>query len=167
MIDNSIFKQYLTLVDNHRVEAIYNNSYRYIKDIIWDDEKNIKYGNTRKGYDKYKSESKGYMSFSGEVSLRVETDKDNNILGYMIEEKKQINEPLLEIYKIWDDSKKSFFELLGASDPSLLEYWLDDKINVDIRCPNSFKGAIKELYDIIEEYNLNSDLKRFLDKLAK
>ena len=84
MIDNSIFKQYLTLVDNHRVEAIYNNSYRYIKDIIWDDEKNIKYGNTRKGYDKYKSESKGYMSFSGEVSLRYGTTLKNHFLSYLV-----------------------------------------------------------------------------------
>lgn len=168
MKDSDLMLKYIEQINGHRIEAIYNTSHRYIKEIIWDDDKNLEYGDTRKGYDRYKRETQGYdMSYGGVTSLRTETDRDGNIIGYMTETKKQVNEPLLEIAKIWEESKKGFFEILEINDPEPVEFWISDKIEINYRCPNSIRSAVYELKDMIDEYFFDESFKKFIDKLGK
>jgi len=162
---NTPLGSFLQEIEEHRGEAIYNTTHRYIKEIIWDDEKNKKYGDTREGYERYKRDSNGYMSYSGVVSLREETDKDNNIIGYMTEQKRQTNEPLKEIQEIYDRAVDKFCELVGgSSDSKVLKWWLDDNIHRDTQA-NTYMYGVKSLEEYLDEYSWNEEFKEFIDKI--
>ena len=157
--------EFLNKIENHRTEAIYNKEYRYIKQIIYDDELQEKYGSTREGYERYKRDLSGYASYSGEIDLRVQTDRDGVILGYFTEAKKKVNDPLSEIEKIYEDAKQEFFNILGCTDTEALEYWLSDKIHINPMEANSYLYGVKKLEIILKDYEEDEEFKVFLDKL--
>lgn len=165
-MNSDFLDKYLKDLESHRTEAIYNYSYKYIKEIIWDDEKNEKYGDSRLGYDKFRKDVRTSVSYSGVTSLR-EITIDNGIVGYISETKNQINYPLLEISEIWKSAREEFIRELGATDTRAIDFWLDDKIYIDYTEANSYRSAIMELKDIIKDYNYDEDFRFFIDKLVK
>lgn len=164
---NGPLKDFLDSCKPHRVESIYNKEYKYIKEIIWDEEKNNKYGNTRKGYDSYKQEIEGTASYSGEIELRV-TKKDGQIVGYFTETKLSSNEHLNLIFVQYQLALEKTKEILKVKDKNSFMYWLTNE-----RPPfggfkmgtNEIVGAIQNLESIIRDYNEDEEFKRYLDKI--
>ena len=157
---------FLNEIESHRTDAIYNYEYKYIKEIIWDDVKNEKYGITRAGYDKFKNEEPGYMTYSGETIIRTNIDRDGDVLGYMTETKRKINDSLNEIFEIYVRALDRFCELVESSeDTSTLKWWLDKKIHIDTMEANTYLYAVKKLETFLYEYNECPEFKTFIDKV--
>ncbi len=161
--------KYLENCQPYRVEAIYNTEYKYIKEIIWDDELQDKFGNTRAGYDKLKNDRniKGGFDFGGQTDLRVRTYEDK-IIGYMTETKKTQNDDFKILLKQYEDAKKEMYKILKVKDTDTFDYYLE---NNNISFSFSRSGAnetissIETLEEIITEYNDDPVFKRFLDKI--
>jgi|SaaInl8_200m_RNA_FD_contig_81_619839_length_10764_multi_4_in_0_out_0_8 hypothetical protein len=152
----------------HRVEAIYNTDYRYIKEIIYDTEAEERYGRSRAGYEQYGLENPGSMSFSGEIDLRIRTDIDGNVLGCMTETKRTNNDNFTHMVKQYDDAKAELIKLLDVKDIENFNYWLEEAapFRVSTRMgANETISAIEDLELIYETYNEDEDFKKFLDKI--
>lgn len=157
-------KQFIEMIESHRKEAIYNYSYKYIKEIIWDEEKNEKYGDSRVGYEIFSSTS-GRVEFSGVNSLRCEFDKDNNVKSYILETKKEVNDPLMEIIDIYNSAVDYFCNKVGSTDSKILRWWIDSNIEVNPREVNSYLSAVKELNSYLIDYEIYEDFRLFIDKI--
>jgi len=159
-------KEFLEECKEHRIEAIYNYDYRYIKEIIYDDELEKKYGNSRTGYEKFKNNEPGNMSYSGEVSLRTRVDKDDNILGYMTERKLNNNDKLNTIFEIYKNAEIRFREILKITSPETFDYWFynlgwtDEHLDV-----NNLINKIKRLERILFDYNEDMEFRNFINKI--
>lgn len=147
----------------YRTDAIYNEQYRYIKEIIWDDEYQEKYGITRKGYERFKDDHPGSISFGGKISLRSVTN--NGTVKYFTQEKKEYNTSLSEMINIYEESKDKMYEILNVKDINTFDYWFDDYTDFSFHCPNVIIDNIKELEDIINKYNTDDKFKTFIDKI--
>jgi hypothetical protein len=155
-------KEHIENCEADRIEAIYNKQYRYIKEIIWDTEAEEKYGTDRAGYEKFKQDTKGYSTYSGEIFLR-EVDG-----VYFTEEKLSYNKKLSAMYKEKDKALEKTKEILGVKDNEAFEYWINNNI------PHSFTtGAnevisyINSLEELISKYNEDEEFKHFFDKVIK
>lgn len=158
-------KQFIEMIESHRKEAIYNYSYKYIKEIIWDDEKNEKYGDGRVGYEIFTQENEVSVSFSGIESLRKVYDMDNNVKSYILETKKEVNDPLMEIIDIYNSAVDYFCNKLGSTDSKILRWWIDSNIEVNPREVNSYLSAVKELNSYLIDYEIYEDFRLFIDKI--
>lgn len=158
-------KQFIEQIENHRKYAIYNYTYKYIKDIIWDDEKNSKYGNDRKGYETFTEENDISVSFAGIDSLRTVYDMNNNIQSYIIETKEEINHPLLEIIDIFNKAIDEFCKIVGSVDSETLRWWLDKELDTSPRDVNSYMYAVKQLDRMVDDYDNYDDFRQFIDKI--
>jgi hypothetical protein len=153
------------LMDN-RLEAIYAYSYMYIKEIVIDEEKTAKYGTERSGYEQFKQNEPGWVKVAGETSLRSHIINDE-VVGYVVETENVVNTKLGVISDIYEEAKQEFFRLLGVTDPTLLEYWLDTQIEIDFRQANSYMYAVKKLDRMLVDY-FNEDeveFRAFIDRL--
>ena len=152
----------------HRVEAIYNYEYRYIKEIIYDDEFNEKFGSTREGYENWKKEkTPGGISFSGEVSLRTVTDKDK-IIGYVSESKRRENTSYMEMKKQFEEAYSKMCEIINVKDKSSFDYWFESSgYKHNITEANKFILAIEKLEELIFIYDNNSKFKKLIDKIKE
>ena len=165
---NGPLKKYLEECKIHRKESIYNKEYRYIKEIIWDDELQAKFGKTREGYDKYKNDYsiKGHVAYGGFNDLREITD-DNKIIGYLLETKKSNNESYTELIKILNNAKQATINLLNIKDLVAFDYYLDTRGFNYYNSTNELIGKIEKLEEIIDDYNNEEDFKLYLDKIIK
>lgn len=169
---NGVFAEFLENCKPHRVEAIYNTEYKYIKEIIWDDEANEKFGSSRTGYEKFKNDKdySGSMSHGGTTDLRVRTDKDGNILGYMTESKRTNNDNYEHMLKQYELAKAKLIELLDVKDLTNFEYVLEEfsPFRVSMRMgANETIDAIEGLERIYTMYNHpdETEFKDFIDKI--
>lgn len=162
-LDISVLKYLLTGAEANRKEAIYDYTYSYIKEIIFDDVANEHYGNTRTGYEKFNSNEKS-VSYSGENSLRTVT-VDSEIVGYVLETKRKVNEPLLDMKKSYDDAKEEVLRLLEVKDREAFLYWLDERYYVDPFQANSYTSGIKDLIMLVADYQEDEDLRKLIDKI--
>jgi hypothetical protein len=160
-----VLSEFLENIKPHRIEAIYNKEYRYIAQIIWDDELNEKYGSKREGYERFKSEQPGYVTHSGEIDLRVWRDHNGEELGYMTETKLNSNESYKIINEQFHGALKKTKEILDVKDHEAFDYWLNNEVNSTFRGPNECISAIKRLQSIIERYNEDMEFRAYLDKI--
>ena len=58
--------------------------YRYIKEIVWDDEAQEKYGDSRAGFERFKKDMARSRSTNTVVDLIVITDEEGNPIRYVI-----------------------------------------------------------------------------------
>jgi hypothetical protein len=157
----------------HRIESIYNKEYRYIKQIIWDDELNEKFGSTREGYEKFKNDRSipGNMSYGGEIDLRIRYDRDSGLpLGYMTETKLTSNESYKIMQEQFDNALKKTKEILDVKDEESFMYWLNNErppFGGWRRGANETISAIQHLEKIIKDYNEDEEFKSFLDKIKQ
>jgi len=160
-------KEFLEECDEHRLEAIYNYDYRYIKEIIYDEDLEKKYGNTRKGYEEFKKNEPGTMSYN-DTYLRTRRDKEGNILGYMSEKALKTNDKLNMIAEIYERAELKFREILGVTCPESFNYWFDslgwydEKLDV-----NNLINRIKRLEGILTSYDEDENFRSFIDKIKK
>ena len=161
-------KEFLEECDEHRLEAIYNYDYRYIKEIIYDEDLEKKYGNTRKGYEQFKKNELGTISYGGDVSLRTREDKEGNIIGYMSEKSLKNNDKLNMIAEIYERAELKFREILGVTCPESFNYWFDslgwydEKLDV-----NNLINRIRQLEGILTSYKEDKEFRSFIDKIKK
>jgi len=161
---NTTLQKYKDMYKPHKLEAIYNKEYRYIKEIIWDDELNKTLGNTRGGYEKY---NKGYVSFSGETSLRTVT-KDKEIIGYITETNLTSNVKWSLFREFYVLAKKETYKILEVKDIETFDYWLENSGNsLDNRDYNSYIMAIDSLESIINDYKEDKTFRKFIDKIKE
>jgi len=158
----TFLKKYIEMFEPHKLEAIYNKEYRYIKEIIWDDELNSTLGSTRKGYEKF---DKGLVSYSGEVSLRTVT-KEGNIVGYITETNLTSNVKSSMFREFYQMAKEETYRILDVKDKESFDYWLEDSgKGISFEGFNHYINGIKSLENVIEEYIEDEDFRRFLDKI--
>lgn len=162
-------KDILDELETLKSNSIYNYEYKYIKEIIWDDERNSKYGNDRNGYEKYKQEDTNtYITFSGKTSLRIVEDRTTGeIVGYIAEsECKDKSEK--RIYELRDLAKKEFYNALGVTNISEFEFWYNEYYGTCDFRNSSYTivfNQIKQLINIVKRYNEDEDFKKFIDKI--
>lgn len=170
---NGPLSEYIINALPHRVEAIYNKEYKYIKEIIWDTEAQEKFGSTREGYEKFQQDENypGGMSYGGCIDLRVRTDREGNILGYMTESKRTSNDNYKHMVKQFNDAKTKTFEILEVKDIKAFNYWLEEYASglfgFSRAGANETISAIQELEEIITRYNdpEEHEFRQFLDKI--
>lgn len=161
----SVFKPFLDECHKHRIGAIYDVNYRYIKEIIWDDETQDKYGVTREGYEKYKDEHTGQYSYSGMASLR-EVKHDSGETTYFIEEKRPVNSELSYIINQYELAKAKLFEVLEVKDIKTFEIFLTEYKDLYFtKDVNTIISNIKGFENFLSEYNNDADFKRVIDKI--
>lgn len=155
-------KQFITL----------NTEHKYIKEIIWDTEAQEKFGSTREGYERFKMDKDypGSMSFSGEIDLRIRTDREGNVLGYMTESKRTNNDNFNHMLEQYNLARAKLMEILEVKDKENFEYWLEEEapFRVSMRMgANETISAIESLERIINKYNDPDEVefKSFIDKI--
>lgn len=165
---NGALAEYLEECKQHRIKSIYNYEYRYIKEIIYDTEKEERYGTERDGYEQYKKETKGSLSYGGEVSLRTNTT-DGEIDGYVSEEKLKENINLNKMKDILSRAKQHLMNTLMVKDIGSFEYWLatlDTGMMADNKSVNGITAMIEFYEWIIEAYQGDKDYKKYVDKIV-
>lgn len=152
-------------IENNRIEAIYNYEYQYFKSMIPDTEAQLKYGNERSGYEKYKQEHIGMdIGHSREQSLRI-VSKDGVIEGYIVETKRTVNTKLGILSDAYNNARAKFAEILGCTDTKMLFYWLDENISISYNEANSYMYAVRKLDSLLNDYYNDEDFKEFIDRL--
>lgn len=176
MFEDKEFKgplaEFLNNCKPHRVEAIYNTEYNYIKEIIWDTEAQEKFGSTREGYDRFKMDKDylGNISFGGEIDLRVRTINGVPV-GYITESKRTTNDNYNHMVKQFEDAKERLFEILEVNDKEAFNYWLEEfaggLFGFSRSGANETISSIETLQQIITIYNDPHELefKQFIDKI--
>lgn len=167
---NGVLGEYLKECDLQDREPIYSFRYKYIKEIVWDDEKNIKYGDSRDGYEKFKH-SNEYIrkdtSDSFYVVLKETEDKvTRESTGYTIETKSINLKNQDKLKELVSNAQLECMSLLGIKSPSFL-FWLNGYSGYGGTYINSIDAArhkIKFLIGIIEDYAVQEDFKDFIDK---
>lgn len=169
VIFNGPLSQYLENCKKHRIESIYNIEYRYIKEIIWDDEANNKFGNDRTGYEKFKNDFNypGDLTYSGLVDLRVRIDKEGNALGYITETKLTYNESYNIMYSQYSQAKEKLYEILEIKNRETFDYWFNNYSYVNLKSGNDIIYSIKSLEEIIVKYNEEEEFKKFIDAIKE
>jgi len=165
---NGPLGQYLENCKPHRTEAIFNKEYKYIKEIVWDDDLNEKHGSTREGYEQFKAENPGYISYGGEVDLRTWYDHNGEVLGYLTETKKTSNDNYVILKKQFEDAKDELYRILDVKDRENFNYWLEEEVplHTSFRLDtNNVIENICELENIITKYKEDEEFKNFLDKI--
>jgi len=156
----------------HRVEAIYNTEYKYIKEIIWDTEAQDKFGSTREGYEKFQKDTDypGGMSYSGQIDLRIRTNREGEVLGYMTESKRTNNDNFDHMLEQYNLAREKLYEILEVKDKETFNYWLEEEapFMISMRMgANETITAIENLENIVIKYNDEDhiDFKQFIDKI--
>lgn len=117
-----------------------NLNYRYFYthqngDLIYDTLRNIKYGNTRKGYEQFKQQETNDIAHSGEVSLRAYKRRDSNgdiIEAGYVEETKT---------KILDRDRQKKLDELEAS----IRIYFCEVFNIDNPIKENLAKKIREI----------------------
>lgn len=164
---NGPLGKFLEETKQYRIPSIYNYEYRYIKEIIWDTEKQELYGSERAGYEKYKQDNlRTNVSFSCVHSLRTCT-LDNEIQGYIVESKKSTNENFNELYNIYNKARTELYTILDVKDKESFDYYIDEHVITSEfnLSENSIISRIKTLEKLIKEYNEDEYFKKVLDKI--
>lgn len=164
---NSPLSKFIEKCQEHRIESIHNNEYKYIKEIIWDTVAQEKYDCTRKGYDEYRKNNAVRVSHSGKVSLR-EITIDDEVVGYITETKRNNNPDYNIIYSQYELAKKELFKILDVKDIDNFNYWLMEEVSNHSgygSCENTIISSIKCLEKIIISYNKDSSFKKYIDKI--
>jgi len=169
---NGPLKEYILNASHYRNNASYNKEYKYIKEIIWDNEAQEKFGNTRDGYEKFRNDESypGGISYSGEIDLRIRTDVETgDVLGYLTESKKTMNDDFEHMIKQFEDAKAKTFEILGVKDVETFNFWLEEYAGGIFGFSRSGANetiiAIETLESIIIEYDKSKKFKKFIDKI--
>lgn len=161
----SVFQPYVDECHKHRIGAIYDVEYKYIKEIIWDDCAQEKYGKSREGYEQYKSENPGQYSYAGMVSLR-EVNHSSGETTYFIEEKRAVNSDLSDIVKQYELAKAKLYEILEVKDVQSFEIFLTEYKDLYFtKDVNTIISNIKGFENFLSEYNNDPDFKRVIDKI--
>lgn len=153
-----------------------NNAYNY-KYTYWiptpngmrlDVARNHEYGDTRDGYETWKKNEpqSWYAEYSGRISLRAVTDRnDNSIVGYITEEKQSDYGWQEEIKSLSDECFDKLCETLDVVDIDNFKYF----IFADLGMFKDYKMELKTRLDIMvavyEEYNFDEDYKKLIDKI--
>lgn len=167
-IKTKYLQEFIDNCQKERIEAIYNAEYKYIKEIIWDDEKNNQYGTTREGYENFKQDNNGSISHSHEIYLRENKDiKTKETLGYLIESKRTSNDNYNIMYDNFKKAKEKFIEMLEVEDTEAFEYWLESYTSIYLAKANEIINSIKTLDNILIKYNEDKEFKRFIDKIKQ
>jgi hypothetical protein len=159
--------EYLNACKPHRVEAIYNSQYRYVKEIVYDEDMEKAYGDTREGYNQFRRDVKCSVSHAGEVSLRDVRDAKGELTGYITETKLTSNEGWNLMYEQYESALEKTKELLGVEDEKNFQYWMDNsgECHISTAGANEIVNSIKSLEGIIEDYQEDEDFRRYLDKI--
>lgn len=163
---NGPLAEYINNCKPHRVEAIYDTEYRYIKEIVYDEEKQSRYGSSREGYERYKRDMEGYASYSGELDLRVQKSREGEVLGYFTESKLTSNESYKIMMQQYDMALSETKKILGVNDDEAFMFWLETEFSWGFRNgANEIISGIEKLEGIIARYESDHDFKRFIDKV--
>lgn len=154
-----------------RVEAIYNKEYRYIKEIVWDDEANKKYGTSREGYEQYQKDNTNlYATFTNIESLRRMQTRDANKtdVKYFIEAKREVNTQLGQMFDLYNKARAELVKILNVKDEEAFNYYIDEHVigSGDFRLgANELKSRVTRLIQFVDDYNNDEYLKRVIDKI--
>lgn len=159
------FQEYLDKAKENKIESIYNYEYKYIKEIIWDTEKQLKFGNKREGYERFNTKDKS-VSYSGVSSLRTVTDSANNspVIGYVLETRLTQNDAYLRMKEQYDLAKNKLYKILEVKDTESFDYWFEQIIGYP-SSENSILSHIREFGNILEQYANDDEFRKFLDKI--
>lgn len=162
----------LKQADTLKYQKIYNYNYTYYVKTLHgmrdDIESNHKYGNTREGYESWQNDnSRCTMSYSGVTTVRTITE-NNEITGYMFEEKLP-NSPWLEKMDVLlEEAWKSFCSELEIVDEESMQYFLFNDTFSDYRDDGADRiTKFNILLNCIEKYNdINElDYKQLINKI--
>lgn len=172
------------LIDTYEKKAnkikhdnIYNYKYTYMiktpNGMREDTERNHKYGTTRDGYEKWKTEEKGLTAgYSGRVSLREITDyqrKDENgiapVVGYIIEEKLSDYPWQQEIAALATEAFDKLCEELEVVDKEMFEYVLWEDFGLYKDYGQELSAKLSRISSMYEKYQEDEEYKKFIDKI--
>lgn len=138
--------------------------------ILYSEEINKKYSNSRKGYEDFKRDHSNFrIGYSGEVSVRdIKNYDTNDKIGYIFERKiidKSYSDKLNVLYNYM---KEEVISLLKIKDIESFEYFLKTfNVSFEFNIHSNIKYEIKKLYELVTEYNEDEDFKKFFDKIVK
>jgi hypothetical protein len=158
----------------HRIEAIYNTKYTYVKEIIYDTELQELYGDSRDGYDKFKNRKLDTttatdISHGGVLDLRILT-QDGKESGAVIETKRTSNDNYNQMFIQYQLAKLKLLEILEIKDSGSFLYWYEENysgFNFSRGGANETITAIERLENIIIKYNNEEEFKEFIDKIKQ
>lgn len=171
----NIIDYYQKKVNKIQHDNIYNYKYKYWiatpNGMRLDDERNHKYGETRKGYEEWKLQEpqSWYADHSSVVSLRRVYDRNNgNItVGYITEEKLSDYAWQNEIIALSDECFETLCNTLEVKDKENFNYFLFNELGFFKDNILELQTKIDKMVHVYEEYNSNPDFKAFLDKVIK
>lgn len=163
-----------------RPEIIYKSEYEYYnfdkknKKFEINNELMKKYGVTRAGYEKFKSEKKcrvapGNFNNSDNINFR-EVEIDGNIKYAILEKKYQISSFLQEAINIRDEIKEEMLKEIGIKQENkkfieefIIEY--EENYSFDFNLQENLDSQIKTFLEIINKYKTDDFFKKIIDKL--
>lgn len=165
--------KFLDACKPHRIEAIYNTEYRFIKEIVWDTEAEEKFGTDRAAYEAWSKTDKGYergaldMSYSGKVDLRVLTERSSGKpVAYVTETKLDRNKSQELMHQQFELAKEEVYKILNVANLSSFNYWFEEQNIYDWRGgANEIISSIEHLELIIKKYNKDEEFRSFIDKI--
>jgi len=144
--------------------------YKYLKEIIEDEEFNEKYGEEREGYEKFRKDLDVSVYYSGEFSLRkVESRNSTNsasshIPDYIVEQK--IVVPISsKSRELFLKAKEIFIKELNIKDLKTLEMWIQEYGDPSYDPRGFYSSIVLAFIKTIEEYKECEDTKYYLDKI--
>jgi hypothetical protein len=155
------------------IEHAATNSYKYVywintpNGMRLDDEKNHKYGESRKGYDQWNEDNPSHTaSYAGVVSLRTIDDRDNGRkVGYITEEKLSENR-WSEISILVDDCFIALCRELNVKDNENFKYFITTNFDYfDDGGRMELLDELEVMEQIYVNYHNDEEYKRFIDKL--
>lgn len=166
-----MFEKYLERLSELSPKGLKAYTYRYVKEIIYDNQAETEYGTTREGYEKFKQANKDLdVSYSGATSLRHIDDCEGTV-GYILETKESEDDRYNEIDKILLDAWEEFYIVLEVEDKESVKHYLDIRINADVPMAIPYhkrmEREVKFLRDFVDEYREDEEIKRFFDKIKK
>jgi hypothetical protein len=137
---------------------------------IYSNNKNKIYGDTRKGFEKYKLDKNHELliGYSGEISVRNIIKKNTNeIIGCIFETKLSNNDYIEQINQIYKELKEYTIKELNVIDIDSFNYYLSQNSVYDFNIKSSKEIEINFLYDLIKEYNENIEFQKFFNKIIR
>jgi len=141
--------------------------YEYILSIEIDEERNSKYGKSRKGYEQFKRDYPHLYPDIPNDSLRPIINRETSkIEGFVLEKQQFNNELNEEIRELFNSSLDSVIEYFNGGE--VLRDFLMQYIITDYSAfSTSYVEQMESLKEIVADYKEDEKFKKLIDTLAK
>lgn len=128
-----------------------------------------KYGETRDGYEAFRSDILSSVTFTGDIAFREVTIQGEKEPKYVIlEEKVNVDNYYSDLVTIYNELKAKVINFLNVQDEDMFEWYISEYRtpgSVIFNSKESVSKNIECLFDLIEEYQDNPEFKKYLDKI--